>query len=155
MSLHALQSALAALFTETGARERFAGDAAGFARAFGLDAREREQLEAMSAGAIASYAATLGRKRRAEAARFLTRTREVAGDQFARTFDAWAAQTPPSPAPGRSRAARDAARFCAALCSSGKLSASETGAVRLDGAEALAACRPAPFRFFFRLHRNG
>ena len=78
MSLNALQSALAALFTEAGARERFADDAAGFVRAFGLDAREREQLKAMSAGTIASYAATLSRKRRAEAARFLTRTREVA-----------------------------------------------------------------------------
>jgi len=154
MSLHALQCALAALFTEAGARDRFADDAAGFARAFGLDARECEQLEAMSAGAIASYAATLSRKRRGEAARFLTRTREVAGDEFARTFDAWAARTPPSPAAGRSRAARDAARFCAAFCSNRDLSGSEAAAVRLDRAEALRACRPARFRFFFRIGRG-
>jgi hypothetical protein len=108
----------------------------------------------MSAGAIASYAATLGRKRRGEAARFLTRTREVAGEDFARIFDAWAARTPPSPAAGRSRSARDAALFCAAFCGSAKLSSSEVAAVRRDRAEALAACRPAPFRFFFPFRRS-
>ena len=146
MSLIALQGALAALFTDASARERFERDAAGFARAFGLDARESEQIEAMSAGAIASYAATLGRKRRSEAARFLTRTREVAGDEFARTFDAWAARTPA--VPGRFRAARDAAAFCDAFCRGSGLSASQVAAVRLDRSEALAACRPAMLRFF-------
>ena len=110
MSLHALQCALADLFTNAGARDRYESERAAFCDGYDLTEREREQLAALAASAIASYAATLVRKRRAEALRLLPQTREALGNAFAQCFDAWAARTPLGS--GTDRYARDCAAFC-------------------------------------------
>jgi hypothetical protein len=86
VSLHALQCALAELFTDSGARERFARDPGGFAAARGLGEREREQLAALSASAIPGYAATLVRKQRAAAARLPPRKQAAS---WAKRITAW------------------------------------------------------------------
>ena len=109
MSLHALQCALAALFTESDARNRYESDRTGFCNAYDLNERERAQLEALAESAVASYAATLVRKRRGEASRLLPQMRDALGERFAPIFDAWAARTPLGGGPGRY--ARDAAEF--------------------------------------------
>jgi len=140
MSLHAVQCALAELFTDGGARERFAQDAGEFSTAHGLDEREREQLAALSAAAIASYAATLVRKRRAEAARLLPRTRAALGDGFASTYAAWAERTA-LPA-GGARYARDATAFAAHVLAGSNVDSGARAAIRRDRAALRASLRP-------------
>jgi hypothetical protein len=142
MSLEALQSALAALFTESTARERFARDPAAFARQHGLNATESGQLRAMSAAAITSYAATLARKRRAEAARHLTQTRAALGDEFAAAFDAWAEQT--EEPPQRDRAMRDAIAFCRVLVRNASLADEQLASIRSDLNRAREVIRRSP-----------
>ena len=110
MSLHALQCALAALFTDAAARRSYDDDRSVFCNAYDLDERGRTQLAALAESAIASYAATLLRKRRGEASRLLPQTRAALGERFAPIFDAWAGRTPLGDGPGRY--ARDAAEFC-------------------------------------------
>ncbi|MFY9779615.1 MAG: hypothetical protein WAJ85_03770 [Candidatus Baltobacteraceae bacterium] len=110
MSLHGLQCALAELFTTPAARERYARDPERFMRGFDLSERDRAQLEALAANAIASYASTLVRKRRAEAARLLPETRAALGAAFAAAFERWAQRT--NLPDGPRRYAADAAGFC-------------------------------------------
>jgi hypothetical protein len=109
MSLHGVQCALAELFTDAGAREHFDRDGAAFAAARGLTEREREQLDALSSSSIPAYAATLVRKRRAEAARLLPKTHAALGEDFGAAFNTWAARA--SLPADESRYARDAAGF--------------------------------------------
>lgn len=117
MSLQTLQCALAELFTSVDARLRYDADSETFCRSYRLDERERAQLEALAGNAIASYAATLIAKRCSEAARLLPRTRAALGDEFARTFGAWANGSPLGEGPARY--ARDAAGFCKNLLRGG------------------------------------
>jgi hypothetical protein len=109
MSLHRVQCALAELFTDAGAREHFDRDGAAFAAARGLTDRERDQLDALSRSSIPAYAATLVRKRRAEAARLLPKTHAALGEGFSTTFSTWAARA--SLPADEFRYARDAAGF--------------------------------------------
>ena len=139
MSLKALQSALAALFTEPAARERFSREPASFVRQHGLNATEAEQLHAMSATAIYSYAATLARKRRAEASRHLAQTQAALGDGFAAAFAAWSERTQQTP--HRQRAVRDAITFCRSLERNASLTDEQRVAIRSDLDRARAAIR--------------
>ncbi|MBV8154314.1 MAG: hypothetical protein JOY98_07835 [Candidatus Eremiobacteraeota bacterium] len=109
MSLRQLQNALARLFTDVDARAAYDRDPGRFSRAYGLDERERAQLGTLAENAIASYAAGLIGKRRAEALRLLPRVRADLGDDFARQFDAWASRVPLGRGPARYT--RDAAAF--------------------------------------------
>jgi hypothetical protein len=109
MSLHELQCALAELFTSVEARERYDADCVAFCLTHRLDERERAQLAALARSAIASYAAGLVRKRRAEVARLLPDVCAAQGSAFAATFDGWAARTPLGEGPDRY--ARDADAF--------------------------------------------
>jgi hypothetical protein len=93
VSLAALQSALASVFTDPEARARFAADPEAFAAHLGLPDVERAQLRALGTAAVSSYASTLARKRRSEAAGFLPRTRAALGETFATTFESWALRT--------------------------------------------------------------
>ena len=119
MSLREFQSALVELFTSSHARVRFARDKALFARRFRLDARELSQLDALGETVIASYAGTLVRKRRIEAARLLPQTRAALGDNFATAFEHWAQETVLTEGPGRY--VRDARAFCRFLLRSGRV----------------------------------
>jgi hypothetical protein len=110
MSLHAVQCALAAVFTETRARERFLADETAFAREYSLDAREMQQLTALTAESVAAYSAMLLRKRRGEAARYLGATRNALGSGFARAFETWAESN--EHARGRNAALNEALAFC-------------------------------------------
>ena len=110
MSLHALQCALAELFTDIGARNRYDRDSAAFGDAFDLNDVERAQLATLAQSAIASYAAALVCKRRAEASRLLPNAREALGERFSQTFSHWASRMPLGEGPERYR--RDAAAFC-------------------------------------------
>jgi hypothetical protein len=110
MSLNGLQCALAQLFTDPAMRARYAAAPVAFADSFGLGERERAQLAALATNSVASYAATLARKRRSETARLLPKTRLALGPAFGTTYDQWAQGTRlPT---GSRRYARDAAAFC-------------------------------------------
>lgn len=94
MALAQLQAALAALFVERDARESLAGDPEAFQARFGLNAEEVRTLREIDPGALAGYAGTLIRKRRAEAIRAFPNTRRVLGAAaFAAAFDAYAHMT--------------------------------------------------------------
>jgi hypothetical protein len=123
MSLHGLQCALAELFLDPASRERYARDPRAFAQRFELNERDRTQLEALSANAVASYAATLGRKRRGEAAKLLPNSYAVLGAEFTKAFEGWSkrARLPD----GRLRYLRDALGFCRYLLAECGLSPEE------------------------------
>jgi hypothetical protein len=139
MSLREMQSALAAVFTESDARERLATNANTFARKYGLDARDLQQLNALSTAAIATYVETLVRKRRGEAARYLPRTQRELGRGFVQAFDTWARST--TTPPGRHAALKDAVAFCRHARHDGTLLPKQREAVRSDLREAIAFVR--------------
>ena len=120
MSLREFQSALAELFTSSQVRTLFATDRAAFAKRFRLDARDRSQLDTLDQAVIASFAGTLLRKRRLEAARLLPQTCAVLGETFAQAFENWAQETFLTEGPGRY--VRDASDFCRFLLRSGRIS---------------------------------
>ena len=141
MSLAALQQALGELFTSAGARTCYARAPETFAARFELSDAERDQLRALCATAVASYAATLARKRRSEAARLLPATRAALGSAFDATFEAWALR---APAPrGRRRQSNDAARFCRYLLGA---RAALPGEARIAAIFDLAAAYALPVR---------
>jgi hypothetical protein len=110
MSLHGLQCALAQLFTDPAMRVRYATAPDAFADRFALSERDRAQLAALAASAVAYYAATLARKRRSETARLLPKTSLALGPAFVTTYEDWAQTT--RLATGPRRYARDASAFC-------------------------------------------
>jgi len=117
VSLHGLQCGLAALFTSPSEREHYERDPQAFACRFALTEREGAQLDALARSAVASYAATLTRKRCAEAARLLPLVRDALNDAFFIYFEEWARR---SLLPrGSRRYVRDALGFCAYLLASG------------------------------------
>jgi len=140
MSLAALQGALAELFVDPGARDRFARDPAAFAGARGLTRREREQLAALSAASVASYAATLVRKRRSEVAHLLPRTRAALGEAFDDAFARWAPHVVLRE--GAKRYAWDALAFSRSLLSDRSLPSGVRAAIRRDRADLRPAVHP-------------
>jgi hypothetical protein len=152
MSLHQLQCALAELVTDRDAREQFDRDGAGFASARGLSARECEQLEVLRGSAIAGYAATLVRKRRAEAARLLPKTQAVLGEEFATTFAEWAERA--SLPPGLFRYARDAGAFARYLLTEQNTGKDAKAAIRADRAQLGAAMRPKWLKTLLSVRRS-
>jgi hypothetical protein len=111
MSLAGLQRGLTELFTDAAKRENFARDPNRFARRLRLSEIELAQLAALARSAINSYADTLIRKRRCEAARLLPRTREAMGDAaFDAAFERFARRT--KLPEGDRRFSRDARAFC-------------------------------------------
>jgi hypothetical protein len=110
MSLVNLQRAMAALFTDAEARALYERDQRVFIEHHFLNPEEAAQLAALSANAIASYAATLVRKRRSEAIRLLPSTHSELNDGFAEAFDRWVVRTPLPSSAGRH--VSDALAFC-------------------------------------------
>jgi hypothetical protein len=146
VSLAALQSALASVFTDPEARARFAADPEAFAAHLGLPDVGRAQLRALGTAAVSSYASTLARKRRSEAAGFLPRTRAALGETFATTFESWALRTMQAPGPTRNRS--DASRYCDWLWNSQEGCAeSVREALAWDRHELRATARPVYLGF--------
>jgi hypothetical protein len=110
VSLVNLQRAMAVLFTDAEARALYERDQRVFTELHSLSDGEAAQLAALSASAIASYAATLVRKRRSEAIRLLPSTRSELNEGFAKAFDCWVVRTPVPSGAGRHTA--DALAFC-------------------------------------------
>jgi hypothetical protein len=127
MSLKQLQRALAELFTNSRAREAHRANPVTFARTFKLSDREQAQLLALAESALETYAATLLRKRRAEAARLLPQTRAVLGATFTPAFDRWAQRS--TLREGSARYVREAHDFCRFVLRTAAISRDERHAI--------------------------
>jgi hypothetical protein len=112
MALADVQRALALLYTDRAARERFWADPEAAGVEWGLTSDDIAQLAALSRPEVDQYAHGLMAKRRGEVAKLLPRTRAALGLQFRAFFTEYAAGFTPS-GPGKHR--EDAVRFAAWL----------------------------------------
>jgi hypothetical protein len=112
MALAAVQQALARLYTDRDARERFWEDRAAAGAEWGLTPEEIEQLTTLSRAEVDRFAGGLRAKRRNEVAKLLPRTADTLGPRLRALFAEYADASLPS-GPGKHR--EDAMRFAAWL----------------------------------------
>jgi hypothetical protein len=170
MALAEIQAALARLSTDPAARALFIGDAHAFAEQTGLSPEDLATLREMAESSLQIFAHSLLHKRAHEAARAIPLTHAALGEDFGRTFEAFAAthQVARDPAldalhfiqwlPGHLKAARaacDAARYEAAWLLMRRTDRRlHAGVFRPPGARSRILAlwwrphRSAPFRYF-------
>lgn len=112
MGLSEVQGALARLFTESDLRARFFSFPEETGCALGLDAPDVALLRQMTAAETESVALGLQRKRLTEVSKFLPRTRQAIGVEFAALFFRYAANQSPA---GVHKHRDDARQFAAFL----------------------------------------